>query len=1756
LEVQEEVRPRKSAGILLIYLALSIEFAPSLVFQRVLSQQNGYEALLSRLEEYLMDILPPESMPVEECEYVAPDGFNASYAERLWRIVSPLVSMGSPIDKIRSMLQNSTPGEADGSILLDFNNTRVEKNRDGSVTVRIPVASEKPLNYTYCNSIGVRILYEAWNETLVRYYGVERYTGLYRYVVKDIETGVVFDFVSRLGVSPFPGFALEDIMLLHPEGNWPWFLGNPIIAVPGHYEEVKTLVPEHEESYRVLFPAYDPIIIEGWVVSTSVSSTSLSVGETLQISYWAEYYSFPGEEPEPLNATLTLSAPESFQPLNGVERKLSDEHKSGSFNLKAVKPGTYNLTLRLSGNAQFPHAPGDEETYTIQVVSLPAPSLSVEIVERDTSIPKHARLVLRLRNDGGSPARNVVVEIAGACLHGLNRSVGSVEAGEARNVELSLRLLNPSCEARIMVTYSDDEGNPYLVSFWTRVSTETFWVPEHFEEYIVTVPEHEKVTRIFVPGCEKATHVRFYWLTFRHPAPSYPGEFVVPMPTFQGHYGGFELVSHLTPTGAPELNASSWDPEEFGNPDMVLLSLEPYFEQVGVFEEKNAAEILGVKPGLLRSNSSIGEYRTRLVNQTWRVSGGIVMNATQFAAYNRTMNSFISENNLQGEFKIGWRRLTNATRLAKPSSEKGFLTLIYRPLSVKGSGPLKSIQVKNYAWRDMEYELKVGSYMAPPQLETTIFENVEATSLTVGRNSDHVFLSASMVGEARLLRVNLSYSGMLVARLEYELKPVESGETLFWRGFWDALNERLPGIAAMSGVMIGGSLLIALGATVSGLPSLILKGLGTGVKLAAFLYYLFRGVPLNIGEITHAFNATAFHLGQSYEYASLACLLEEVEQPVCTALLAKEYLLHSELLNFVSTGRLSPMLHSIEKISREMMEVARPRGFLASILWDAAVAELRIAERIAEDTVMDLFFDVSLTDVEIALSRGADPHLSGRAWGRITASLLSFTALVFSYKAGEKIEEKALESKLEAKVWNTKGLLNYLGERFYAWVTFPLVDLVSTILSLKNVLVFVVKHPVAAARIARLAILLRLKDLGEQVGESLSGRTGWLWESLESRLVERLRNAGSEEEIGRVFDTLDDCGLVDDAIGLVKSLRKTGGSMDWDRTVFRLLYAMADKGVDADEQASILRSLDQAARKWGDAENFVDLFNGLRASLSLDEDLRGRVFQYLREYAAGEDGNRILLLTRTLEALQARLEKGYGAEKLGLILDEMGDMNCYRFKLGKETGSESFQLGGEISPGTYMATLRVKTGGGVETFMFPVKTETQASKIKMPISVWNQIKDLNPYLIDVKLVDYRLAFPMDFAVAGRRLTADVFTNEMELDGRKVGFEIEKVSHREDELHVRIEIKNSVGIQAHQHLVLALSHRGSVELSPPGGGTIRPLEEIRWVNGHTIETVYVVEDVPQRGLFSFKSDDLESQLKNGLWEKETTISVLEEGEAKQRVSLKTFLFTELGWKAYDELKEKISDELKEKMEDNYVLVAEFDNGRIATCKSEGLTVAIPEGAESIRKVGVFSREGDGEFKFWLAVAMSPKAEEVHIGTTGEYVMQNYYMLRAFEDKVLKDDIIVRTPEEEKKRTGIETHADRILRAARTMVVTVELEGGKQIPVEVRTNDILAIMEVTSTKQVEEMMNNPGKFAGKMVDERISPIKDIINHIGELENVKFGIAAVLAFDPENVYVKGREGVPSKIGDYNNPLLKLFLNSEGKLIEVVRVVNVRYE
>ncbi|MCX8183786.1 MAG: hypothetical protein N3F08_05150, partial [Crenarchaeota archaeon] len=492
-------------GSFLIILALTTCFTPSLLVSRVLAQSGDYEAFLRRLEEYLRDAMPSESDPVNECEYIVPQGFDASQAERLWRVFAPNVSTGCSEQEFRSELGRIYPNgtvslDVNGSrALLNLTGLRVEKPDDGSVRVKIPLESSVPLNYTYYNSTGVTVMYEAWNETLVRFYEVERYTGLYRYVMKDVEKNVVFSIVSRLTIGFFPEeMGVGRIMLAYPEKDWRFFLGNPSIAVPGHYEDVRMVVPEHEEKIKVLFPGYDPVFAEGWIVSASVSSTSLTLGETLEVHYWADYSGLG--QPEPLNATLTIVVTDGFEPLDGVERILSDAHTTGVFRLKAVKPGLHNVTIFLAGNACLATwPPSSNVSYSILVVGPASPSVDIRVLNVDPSIMKHAGLTLELSNNGGSAARGVSVQVTGVHAEPTGVSVGDIEAGGSRRVELNVRLTRSSTEITVKAFYRDEDGNSYFSEAKTWVWTQSIWVPERFEEIRVVVPEHEETVRVFVP---------------------------------------------------------------------------------------------------------------------------------------------------------------------------------------------------------------------------------------------------------------------------------------------------------------------------------------------------------------------------------------------------------------------------------------------------------------------------------------------------------------------------------------------------------------------------------------------------------------------------------------------------------------------------------------------------------------------------------------------------------------------------------------------------------------------------------------------------------------------------------------------------------------------------------------------------------------------------------------------------------------------------------------------------------------------------------------------------------------------------------------------------------------------------------------------------------------------------------------------------------------------------------------------------------
>ena len=1140
----------KAAGVLLAILVVSMEFTPKLLVSRVLAQQDGYEDFLSRLETYLKDALPPESDPIKECEYIIPDGFNASTAERLWRIVGPLVSMGASRENITSVLEkDSQNGFQTGGFFLNFSSTIVEKHEDGSVMVKTPVVSSKPLNYTHYNSTGVKMLYEAWNETLVRLYMVERRTGLYRYVIKDVEEGVVFSIVSRLTVNVYPEPEVGKIMLFHPEENWPWFLGNPIIAVPGHYEEVKTLVPEHEESHRVLFPAYDPVIVEGWIIHTTVSQTSLTLGGTLEISYWAEYSSLNGV-PTPLNASLRLNAPDAFEPIDSVERILNDTHASGVFRLRAVKPGLHNVTLVLSGNACFATWPPSEQvSYAILVVGPESPSVSVRVLNVDPSILKHAGLLLELVNNGGSVARNVSIQASGLDAEPASLSMGDVEAGGFRRVELTLRLKKDSSEVTIRAYYRDEEGNNYFSEAEAWVWTRSIWVPEHYEEIRVLVPEHEEATRVFIPGLNYSTHVRFYTLTFSSPG----SEMVAAMPSFQGHYGGFELVSRLAPMGTVELNASK-GAEAFSKADFILLSIEPYFEQVGVFEEKNVAEILGVKPGLLRSNSSIGEYRTRLVSQTWRISGSILLSPVEFEAYNNTLKSFVAENNLQGEFKIGWRRLTNATRLAKPSSETGFLTLIYRPLSVKGSGPLRSIQVRNYSRYNLSYVMEVQQFGRQAYTNHPPMMDVYSSPLNVNGGEYNVSLAGLNAAEAYTCLVKLFFGSNLVAEAVFDLSPEPSP---FWRCFWEEVRGRVPWILATSTIIILVGFLTGHSTTAA--------YAGLAVSIVSTVIYLVSGTVLNWIEIEQCRDMYSFfnYVADTYRDWSY------------------------ELSNYTPPETPGPPI--------EAPRPFEPKGPLAKLYWNYSQYFRGAAARILEDTVLDLVVGCGVTDFETAMNQNASECARGRATGRIVSAALSFTAFIIATKI----------ASIEAKTANTKTPWK-LVSAVKAWVTPAIYDLLETLVKSRRVIAFIARNPGQALQIGKFLIFKGLKaakSVASETWELVKDKLKELVEKIESgaekiedswqRMVERLKGFLSLHD--ELYNYAKNAGQ-EEAIGVSHKFDGAGFEVPEQAEAFRILDEIAVKSRLAEKALSeLLKQLEPERLK--KAVNLMAGMGGLEKSV-------------------------------------------------------------------------------------------------------------------------------------------------------------------------------------------------------------------------------------------------------------------------------------------------------------------------------------------------------------------------------------------------------------------------------------------------------------------------------------------------------------------------------------------------------------------------------
>lgn len=1038
---------KKIAGILLIFLALSLEFN-SILLTRLVRVSAQPEELAKKLEDYLGKAIPEELL-AEECEYVVPQGFDNAFAERLWRDMSFYVSAGHTTEELRSELRktygNSSLVNATLSngemMVLNLSGIAVERNmHDGSVAIRIPVVSESNLSYVKYNFTEAAGFYEVLNKTLVRKYRVwRREPGVYIYTMSFLETNRDARVVSRIC-----GFETEGSIHSVKRVKWTSETGeipiisygsgilweSVIIAIPGRYEDVRVVVPQQEVNYRVLFPAYDPVAEDdgegwGWVVYTNISSTSLSVGETLVIHYSASYEPpqpmglLPCEE-EPLNATLTLNAPEAFEPLNSLERRLNDTHRSGVFSLKAVKPGTYNLTLTLAGNAYFNTFPGYEETYTVQVVSPPAPSLNVEIVGVDTSILKHAKLRLRLSNNGGGAARLVNVEITGNNIQGVSEDIGDVEAGETRVEEFTLRVLGTWSIMRIVVKYSDDGGNPYVVVVQTPydkpIEFRNYWVPEHYETYTAIVPEHEETMRVFVPGYEGATHVRLYAISLS----------TVDLALLYMQKGwSYEVMERLLYGGVPALELDSIPIPGLGaeflfeegeealreaGVKIMVKSIEPYYEYIGILEEDEALRLINTSNELLRNGNVSSDFRVEPLNPYWVKEKPVVLNSTEFALYQATMEG-LKKTNPDLDYESKETIADVRTRVGE--AEQGYVVLIYRPLKVVGEGPLKSVRLRNFAAIGFEYRVDVETS------QLTFFGKTPGDSawetLYLSGKEDAVLLSSSLDARDQEVNVSLTYNGKLVAKASFRLEPESS---IFWRGFWDGFKGELWRIVLTGVVMV--VLCVAGGGTVGAmaLKLSVLAFLSTMILINAVTQYVELGQVLS----------TAF-------------TLKEVGNS-----------LRDEASRFSNLGY---------RGTAGMLSGAADE--IACIAWSIQVNFSSILDFIARVST-----DLSLWEWEVLLGlREAEPYENGRVWGKVTGiaiSLLEFLA-GFCYLAAGGATSASLGAKAKAVL---QGLYN--------WLTPAMTDAISVVRSMPKI---------AKGYGMLVSVISRMKELGTPIIEVL-----------------------------------------------------------------------------------------------------------------------------------------------------------------------------------------------------------------------------------------------------------------------------------------------------------------------------------------------------------------------------------------------------------------------------------------------------------------------------------------------------------------------------------------------------------------------------------------------------------------------------------------------------------------------------------------------
>ncbi|MGB9622353.1 MAG: hypothetical protein ACPL07_00780, partial [Candidatus Bathyarchaeia archaeon] len=440
--------------------------------------------------------------------------------------------------------------------------------------------------------------------------------------------------------------------------------------------------------------------------------------------------------------------------------------------------------------------------------------------------------------------------------------------------------------------------------------------------------------------------------------------------------------------------------------------------------------------------------------------------------------------------------------------------------------------------------------------------------------------------------------------------------------------------------------------------------------------------------------------------------------------------------------------------------------------------------------------------------------------------------------------------------------------------------------------------------------------------------------------------------------------------------------------------------------------------------------------------------------------------------------------------------------------------------GTYVVMVYWDYGGKSGVMEFSIVKDVESDRIYIPKERVNNVLDqigrdeAQVLITKAELFDYRLFFPTEFLVNGKRIRINLFDNEMMIDGKRYRFKPSTdVWGGKIRIDAEFEGKNIVG------KTLALSFYQDGEIGIKYGEHSHLIKKIEVDVMLDIVRIEYKEGMAE---YSFDLKPLSEQMEEHPYE------IMVEG--RKSVGLREMLFRSLGYPAYRDLEEKMGI--------RYGIVVKYDNDEKAYCGTDRLAVNVPEGAtkiESIKIVPIEERIQYSLHKIIENLGQGKPLEEVlnDIGYVGEHVLFNKYrdvlvllvlqkagaspdQFAELKDKIACEWLGARRPGEEVTDILIKANG--------------EITLGRAI---FHKDEVIAIVEIKSTIKTDDVIHFESKF-----NEAKGGLKKYIS-LKDYETAPYGVAVVFAFNPVDMIWDGT--YPEKVGLYDNPYMKAFTRIE---------------